>query len=90
MDILTLSPLDLLLLDAQLWLLSPSCQPYTVLNPAAKGEADPRAASFLHIIKNILPVLYANSRAPKWMLIENVAGFEVRIWYMIRSMQTGL
>lgn len=75
-DISTLSAVDLLHLHADVWLLSPSCQPYTILNPAAKGEADPRAKSFLHLIDHILPDLAAQDSQPRYMLIENVAGFQ--------------
>ena len=64
-------------LQADLWLLSPSCQPYTVLNPLAKGAADPRALSFIHLIEDVLPELVSMERNPKYMLVENVAGFEV-------------
>ncbi|KAK0456781.1 DNA methyltransferase ZMET4 [Armillaria borealis] len=31
-----------------LWLLSPACQPYTVLNPNAKGAGDPRTHHRIH------------------------------------------
>jgi tRNA (cytosine38-C5)-methyltransferase len=65
-------------LNANLWLLSPACQPYTVLNPQAKGAADPRAQSFLHLIENVLPALAERGAAPARLLVENVAGFEVR------------
>ncbi|KAI0297504.1 S-adenosyl-L-methionine-dependent methyltransferase [Multifurca ochricompacta] len=64
-------------LNADLWLLSPACQPYTVLNPNAKGAADPRAQSFLHLMEGILPALAERGAAPTRLLIENVAGFEV-------------
>ena len=57
--------------------MSPSCQPYTVLNPDAKGEADPRAKSFLHLVQSVIPDLVRLGKAPKWLLVENVAGFEV-------------
>jgi tRNA (cytosine38-C5)-methyltransferase len=59
--------------------MSPSCQPYTVLNPDAKGASDKRAQSFIHIIGTVLPQLVAmkEEREPEYMLIENVAGFEV-------------
>lgn len=63
--------------DADLWLLSPSCQPYTVLNPLAKDDADPRARPFLHIVHTILPELAKTSALPRYLLVENVAGFEV-------------
>ncbi|KIP04052.1 hypothetical protein PHLGIDRAFT_25806 [Phlebiopsis gigantea 11061_1 CR5-6] len=42
-DILLLTATELRTFNAELWLLSPSCQPYTVLNPLAKGAEDPRA-----------------------------------------------
>jgi tRNA (cytosine38-C5)-methyltransferase len=64
-------------MDADLWLMSPSCQPYTVLNPNAKGEADPRAKSFLHMINVVLPELAGLKKHPSHILVENVAGFEV-------------
>ncbi|KAG2132400.1 S-adenosyl-L-methionine-dependent methyltransferase [Suillus clintonianus] len=75
-DISTLTAIDLLHLHADVWLLSPSCQPYTVLNPSARGEADPRAKSFLHLIDHVLPDLAAQDSQPRYMLIENVAGFQ--------------
>ncbi|KAF4611235.1 hypothetical protein D9613_007074 [Agrocybe pediades] len=62
--------------QADLWLLSPACQPYTVLNPNAKGAEDPRAQSFLHLVKNVLPELAARNEHPSRLLVENVAGFE--------------
>ena len=36
---------------------SPACQPYPVLNPKAKGTADLRAQSFLHLIEDVLLAL---------------------------------
>jgi tRNA (cytosine38-C5)-methyltransferase len=77
-DISTLDADALEPLNANLWLLSPACQPYTVLNPMAKGAADPRAQSFLHLIEDVLPALAVRGAAPTRLLIENVAGFEVR------------
>ncbi|KAF9014896.1 S-adenosyl-L-methionine-dependent methyltransferase [Cyathus striatus] len=76
-DISTLAASDLASLRANLWLLSPACQPYTVLNPKAKGALDPRAQSFLHLIQNILPELTTLNALPSHLLMENVAGFEV-------------
>lgn len=61
-----------------MWLLSPSCQPYTVLNPLAKGAEDPRAKSFIRLIEDVLPELVQLDKHPRYMLVENVAGFEVR------------
>lgn len=77
MDISTLQASDLMSFDADTWLLSPSCQPYTTLNPLAKGSADPRAKSFLHLVEDVLPVLVSQRNHPNYLLIENVAGFEV-------------
>ena len=57
--------------------MSPACQPYTVLNPDAKGAQDPRALSFLHIINTVLPELARSDAHPRYILVENVAGFEV-------------
>ncbi|KAG6850180.1 hypothetical protein H0H93_016860 [Arthromyces matolae] len=76
-DISTLTALDLATYNADLWLLSPACQPYTVLNPNAKGALDPRARSFLHLIQTVLPELATTNNHPSYLLIENVAGFEV-------------
>ncbi|KDQ17706.1 hypothetical protein BOTBODRAFT_105344 [Botryobasidium botryosum FD-172 SS1] len=75
-DISTLTASDLVPLKATAWLLSPSCQPYTVLNPVAKGHEDPRARSFLHLITSVLPELCRAGEQPRRMLVENVAGFE--------------
>lgn len=63
--------------NADLWLLSPACQPYTVLNPNAKGATDPRARSFLYLVQDILPQLAKMNALPSRLLVENVAGFEV-------------
>jgi tRNA (cytosine38-C5)-methyltransferase len=78
-DISTLSLHHLQSLHADLWLCSPSCQPYTVLNPNAKGSSDPRATSFLHLISSVLPQLVTSESAPTRILVENVAGFEVPV-----------
>ncbi|KAF8554552.1 S-adenosyl-L-methionine-dependent methyltransferase [Imleria badia] len=75
-DIASLTAVDISRLHADLWLLSPSCQPYTVLNPLAKGAADPRAQSFLHLIDNVLPELSTHDKHPRHLLVENVAGFQ--------------
>ncbi|KAK7688251.1 hypothetical protein QCA50_008621 [Cerrena zonata] len=75
-DITKLTASGLGSLDAQLWLLSPSCQPYTVLNPEAKGAADPRAKSFIHLMEVVLPELVKMKQHPSHLLVENVAGFE--------------
>lgn len=44
----------------------------------AKGAADPRAMSFIHLIEHVLPQLVEMCKEPTHMLVENVAGFEVR------------
>ncbi|KAH9479332.1 tRNA (cytosine(38)-C(5))-methyltransferase [Psilocybe cubensis] len=75
-DISTLTATELSRLKADLWLLSPACQPYTVLNPNAKGADDPRAQSFIHLVKNVLPALASCDDHPRRLLVENVAGFE--------------
>lgn len=76
-DISLLSASETAELYADLWLMSPSCQPYTVLNPMAKGAEDPRAKSFIHLMENVLPELVSMERHPQYLLVENVAGFEV-------------
>lgn len=76
-DISLLSTGELAELNTDLWLLSPSCQPYTVLNPLAKGAEDSRAKSFIHLMEDVLPELVSVGRHPRYMLVENVAGFEV-------------
>ena len=78
-DIGSLTPAELAALDADLWLLSPSCQPYTVLNPLAKGAEDPRAKSFIRLMEDVLPELVRLRKQPQRLLVENVAGFEVRL-----------
>lgn len=59
-------------------MLSPPCQPYTILNHQAKGDADPRASNFLHLIENVLLDMCSLNGAPDCILVENVAGFEVQ------------
>ncbi|KAJ3998861.1 S-adenosyl-L-methionine-dependent methyltransferase [Lentinula boryana] len=61
---------------ADFWILSPACQPYTVLNPNAQGILDPRAKSFLHLVQNVLPELVKMGAHPTHFLVENVGGFE--------------
>ncbi|KAF8151998.1 S-adenosyl-L-methionine-dependent methyltransferase [Mycena galopus ATCC 62051] len=75
MDISTLTQY-LASLKATLWLLSPACQPYTVLNASAKGGLDPRAKSFLYLVQTVLPELARADAHPTHFLVENVGGFE--------------
>lgn len=56
---------------ADVWTLSPPCQPYTRKGKKLHGE-DPRAKSFLHLIA-LLPKL---ANPPRRVLVENVVGFE--------------
>ncbi|KAJ7031500.1 S-adenosyl-L-methionine-dependent methyltransferase [Mycena alexandri] len=75
-DISNLSASFLKTLEASVWLLSPACQPYTVLNPSAKGDLDPRAKSLLHLVQTVLPELAREDAHPTHLLVENVGGFE--------------
>jgi len=56
---------------ADLWLMSPPCQPYTRLN-ARLDMDDHRASPLAHLVQ-VLPRL---DRPPKALLLENVVGFE--------------
>ncbi|KAJ7725527.1 S-adenosyl-L-methionine-dependent methyltransferase [Mycena maculata] len=90
MDISTLTASYLRSLEATLWLLSPACQPYTVLNPSAKGELDSRAASFLHLVQDVLPELARDNAHPTHFLVENVGGFEISAtrWILVTTLHT--
>eukprot|EP01125_Pyxidicula_operculata_P019108 TRINITY_DN689_c7_g1_i1.p1 TRINITY_DN689_c7_g1~~TRINITY_DN689_c7_g1_i1.p1 ORF type:complete len:387 (-),score=85.16 TRINITY_DN689_c7_g1_i1:2-1138(-) len=60
--------------NANMWLMSPPCQPYTQQKTAKQLDTkDPRAKSFLHLL-NLLSVL---ENKPKYILLENVKGFEL-------------
>ncbi|KIO24968.1 hypothetical protein M407DRAFT_25715 [Tulasnella calospora MUT 4182] len=91
-DICRLTAADVAIHRAHLWLLSPSCQPYTVLNPKAKGEDDPRAASFLHLIRNVLPRLHSDhpDHAPRWLLIENNSTTRRTLVQILRALEYNL
>ncbi|KAF9645029.1 S-adenosyl-L-methionine-dependent methyltransferase [Thelephora ganbajun] len=78
-DICTLTAGSLAAYAADLWLLSPSCQPYTVLNPVPRDSGDPRAKPFLHLINDVLPSMAVSNLLPSRLLIENVAGFETSL-----------
>ncbi|GLC53893.1 hypothetical protein PLESTB_000801000 [Pleodorina starrii] len=61
-------------LAADLWLLTPPCQPYTTTSNARRRDtADPRAASLLHLLSGA--VLGSMTRPPSRLLLENVPGF---------------
>ncbi|XP_073129533.1 tRNA (cytosine(38)-C(5))-methyltransferase 2 [Henckelia pumila] len=70
-NIQTLSAADLDSYEAEVWLLSPPCQPYT-RQGLQKGSGDARASSFL----SILELIPQTSRPPLMLFVENVVGFE--------------
>ncbi|KAG0044436.1 tRNA (cytosine-5-)-methyltransferase [Gryganskiella cystojenkinii] len=57
--------------NADVWLMSPPCQPYTRTGNQ-EGSKDTRAKSFLYLMK-ILPEM---KNPPNYILLENVKGFE--------------
>jgi len=67
-----LSPDDLAVLPADLWWLSPPCQPYSVRGRGADVD-DPRARSLLHLL-DLLRKLPDELR-PSALALENVTGF---------------
>lgn len=58
--------------EADIWLLSPPCQPYTRRGLKLES-ADERAQSFLVLLEHIIPQL---RHPPTYILVENVVGFE--------------
>ena len=70
-DIKSVSSAQLSKLAADVWLMSPPCQPFT-LKGNRKGEDDARTASFLHLLK----ALREMEAPPRSILIENVVGFD--------------
>ncbi|XP_059275072.1 tRNA (cytosine(38)-C(5))-methyltransferase 2 isoform X2 [Lycium ferocissimum] len=70
-NIQTLSAVNLDSYNADAWLLSPPCQPYT-RQGLQKGSSDARASSFLKILELIPQLL----RPPSYLFVENVVGFE--------------
>ncbi|RVE59158.1 hypothetical protein OJAV_G00201510 [Oryzias javanicus] len=62
---------DLTALSVDMVMMSPPCQPFTRIG--LQGDvSDPRTKSFLHIL-HLLPRLH---RLPRFILLENVKGFE--------------
>ncbi|ORX59426.1 S-adenosyl-L-methionine-dependent methyltransferase [Hesseltinella vesiculosa] len=57
--------------DADAWLLSPPCQPYTQ-GGKALDDQDPRAQPLLHLL-NLMPKL---KKQPRFLFLENVKNFE--------------
>lgn len=70
-NIQTLNAADLDSYNADAWLLSPPCQPYT-RQGLQKGSSDARASSFLKILELVPQLL----RPPSYLFVENVVGFE--------------
>ncbi|KAE8698350.1 hypothetical protein F3Y22_tig00110597pilonHSYRG00027 [Hibiscus syriacus] len=68
-NIQNLTEIDLDIYGANVWLLSPPCQPYT-RQGLQKHSADARAFSFL----NILELIPRMSKPPNMLLVENVVG----------------
>eukprot|EP01135_Chromosphaera_perkinsii_P006126 Nk52_evm1s411 gene=Nk52_evmTU1s411 len=58
--------------SADLYLMSPPCQPYTRVG-LQHGSKDPRAKSFLYL----LDIITKLESKPKYLLMENVKGFEL-------------
>lgn len=65
---------DLSLLAADIWFLSPPCQPYTRLG-YKKDLNDSRSKSFAHLLE----LLDKLTNQPRWIFLENVVGFESSI-----------
>lgn len=57
--------------NANMWLMSPPCQPYSRRGKFLDTK-DPRASGFLHLVD----VLAEMRRPPTYLLLENVEGFE--------------
>lgn len=70
-NIQNLSAADLDSYKANVWLLSPPCQPYT-RQGLQKDSGDARASSFL----KILELIPQTSQPPLMLFVENVVGFE--------------
>lgn len=72
-----LKPKDILPLRANLWTMSPPCQPFTT-NGEGRGkqrlDATDKRCNGLKGIANLLSTLKKEKR-PKWILLENVKGF---------------
>jgi DNA (cytosine-5)-methyltransferase 1 len=64
----TITPEWLARFDAQMWWLSPPCQPYTVRG-CFRDTADPRARSLLSLLSGIAHA------GPQYLAVENVEGF---------------
>eukprot|EP00850_Spirogloea_muscicola_P003945 SM000016S01933 [mRNA] locus=s16:758452:762292:+ [translate_table: standard] len=58
--------------DSDVWLMSPPCQPYT-RQGLKKDSSDGRATSFLSLLEKLQKM----RKPPRYLLVENVVGFEV-------------
>ncbi|XP_050541022.1 tRNA (cytosine(38)-C(5))-methyltransferase [Daktulosphaira vitifoliae] len=74
LNILKIKPEQINTYNADILLMSPPCQPFT-RNGLVKDINDERTKPFLHIIKNLIPQL----KSLKYILVENVKGFECSI-----------
>jgi len=68
----TLSPKAVDRFEADAWLMSPPCQPFTRQGKQAQGD-DARCAALSHITDVLLPRV---KRRPRLVYVENVLGFE--------------
>ncbi|KAF8091013.1 hypothetical protein N665_0458s0015 [Sinapis alba] len=76
-NIQSLTAADLDRYNADAWLLSPPCQPYT-RQGLQKHSGDARASSFL----KILELIPHTSTPPRMLFVENVVGFETSDTHM--------
>jgi site-specific DNA-cytosine methylase len=72
-DLEKISAAELAAYDADLWWLSPPCQPYCVRG-ARRDLADPRAKSFVRVMEALAGL--ADGDLPNFLALENVNGFE--------------
>jgi len=67
---------------ADLWTLSPPCQPFTTTKGAKQLDADDKRNAGIKGLMNVLKVIH---QKPKWILLENVKGFVgsqvLSMWY---------
>lgn len=60
-------------LEADIWVMSPPCQPYTRNNTTnTRDSLDKRSSAFMHLTNALLEI----KNLPKYILLENVVGFE--------------
>ena len=71
-DLSTVTARELQDFNANLFLMSPPCQPYT-RQGHRRGSEDARAKSFLNLIEQLSRM----DEPPQYLFIENVQGFEI-------------